>query len=58
MSQDDTHTEDVFESKPRKEMVVREGIVYAIGEFECPHCHTHHTIHCNPKGRTKKHWVE
>jgi hypothetical protein len=55
MSGDDTHTEDVYS---KKEMVVHEGIVYTIGEFECPHCHTHHLIKCNPKGRTRKHWVE
>jgi len=41
-----------------KEMIVKEGTTYTIGEFECPVCHTHHLIKCNPKGRTKKHWVE
>ena len=45
------------EEKP-KEMVVKEGVTYTIGEFECPVCKTHHTIHCNPKGRTRKHWIE
>jgi hypothetical protein len=45
------------EQKP-KEMTVKEGIIYTLGEFECPHCHTHHLIKCNPKGRTKKHWIE
>jgi len=33
-----------------KEMQVKEGIVYTIGEFECPVCHTHHLLKCNPKG--------
>ena len=41
-----------------KEMVVKEGIVYTIGEFECPRCGKHCLIKCNPKARTKKHWVE
>ena len=58
MSEDDTQTEDVYESKPQKEMIVKEVIIYTIGEFECPVCHTHHLIRCNPKGRTKKHWIE
>lgn len=41
-----------------KEMVVKEGIIYTVGEFECPHCGKHCLIKCNPKGRTKKHWIE
>lgn len=41
-----------------KEMKVREGITYMVGEFDCPVCGRHARIHCNPKGRTRKHWVE
>ena len=45
-------------TEKQKEMQVKEGVVYTIGEFDCPVCHTHHLLKCNPKGRTKKHWVE
>ena len=45
-------------------MIVKEGITYTIGEFECPKCMEHHTIHCelkkeNPTMRARtKHWIE
>lgn len=45
-------------SAKQKEMGVKEGIIYTIGEFVFPVCKTHHLIKCNPKGRTKKHWIE
>ena len=45
-------------SEKQKEMIVKEGITYTVGEFDCPVCHTHHWIKCNPKGKTKKHWIE
>lgn len=38
----------------RKEMGVREGIIYTVGEYECPHCKKHYLIKCNGK----KDWVE
>ena len=38
----------------RKEMGVKEGIVYTVGEYECPHCKRHYLIKCNGK----KDWVE
>ena len=38
----------------RKEMVVKEGIVYTVGEYECPYCKRHYLIKCNGK----KDWVE
>jgi len=38
----------------RKEMGVKEGIVYTVGEYECPHCKKHYLIKCNGK----KDWVE
>jgi len=48
-----------------KKMIVKEGIVYTIGEFDCPICKTHHYIRCkpvkeNPNMRPKKskHWIE
>jgi hypothetical protein len=37
-----------------KEMVVKEGIVYTVGEYECPNCKRHYWIRCNGK----KDWVE
>ena len=37
-----------------KEMGVKEGIVYTIGEYECPNCKRHYWIRCNGK----KDWVE
>jgi len=37
-----------------KEMGVHEGIVYTVGEYECPHCKKHYLIKCNGK----KDWVE
>ena len=37
-----------------KEMGVREGIVYTVGEYECPHCKRHYLIKCD--GR--KDWLE
>ena len=41
-----------------KEMIVKEGITYEVGEFECPQCHEHHVIKCNPKGKKRRHWIE
>jgi len=38
----------------RKEMGVKEGVVYTVGEYECPHCKRHYLIKCNGK----KDWVE
>lgn len=38
----------------RKEMVVKEGTVYTVGEYECPHCKKHYLIRCNGK----RDWVE
>ena len=37
-----------------KEMGVKEGIVYTVGEYECPYCKKHYLIKCNGK----KDWVE
>ncbi len=37
-----------------KEMVVKEGIVYIVGDYECPHCKRHYVIKCNGK----RDWVE
>ena len=37
-----------------KEMVVKEGTVYTVGEYECPYCKRHYLIKCNGK----KDWVE
>ena len=37
-----------------KEMGVKEGIVYTVGEYECPHCKRHYLIKCDGK----KDWVE
>jgi hypothetical protein len=51
-------TEKMEKTEMSKEMQVKEGTTYTIGEFECPVCHSHHVLKCNPKGRTKKHWVE
>jgi ParB/RepB/Spo0J family partition protein len=38
----------------RKEMVVEEGVVYTVGEYECPHCKKHYLIKCDGK----RDWVE
>ena len=38
----------------RKEMIIKEGTVYTVGEYECPHCKKHYLIKCNGK----KDWVE
>ena len=37
-----------------KEMGVKEGTVYIVGEYDCPHCKKHYLIKCNGK----KDWVE
>ena len=37
-----------------KEMGVKEGTIYTVGEYECPHCKKHYLIKCNGK----KDWVE
>jgi hypothetical protein len=37
-----------------KEMIVQEGTIYTVGEYECPNCKRHYWIRCN--GR--KDWVE
>ena len=39
---------------PRKEMGVREGTIYTVGEYECAHCKKHYLIKCNGK----QDWVE
>jgi ParB family chromosome partitioning protein len=38
----------------RKEMGVQEGVVYIVGEYECPHCKKRYLIKCNGK----RDWVE
>jgi len=38
----------------RKEMTVKEGTIYTVGEYECPHCKKHYLIKCNGK----QDWVE
>jgi len=38
----------------QKEMVVKEGTIYTVGEYECPHCKRHYWIRCNGK----RDWVE
>jgi len=38
----------------RKEMGVQEGIIYTVGEYECPHCERHYLIKCDGK----RDWVE
>ena len=40
--------------KLKKEMGVKEGTIYIVGEYECPHCKKHYLIKCNGK----KDWVE
>jgi len=40
--------------KVEKEMVVHEGTVYTVGEYECPHCKRHYLIKCDGK----RDWVE
>ncbi|MFQ5892570.1 MAG: ParB/RepB/Spo0J family partition protein, partial [Candidatus Methanofastidiosia archaeon] len=37
-----------------KEMGVKEGIIYTIGEYECPQCKKHYLIKCNGK----RDWIE
>ena len=37
-----------------KEMGVKEGIIYTVGEYECPHCKRHYLIKCDGK----KDWIE
>lgn len=37
-----------------KEMGVKEGTVYTVGEYECPHCKRHYVIKCDGK----RDWVE
>jgi ParB family chromosome partitioning protein len=37
-----------------KEMVVKEGTIYTVGEYECPHCKKHYLIKCDGK----EDWVE
>lgn len=37
-----------------KEMGVKEGTVYIVGEYDCPHCKKHYLIKCNGK----RDWVE
>lgn len=37
-----------------KEMGVKEGTIYTVGEYECPHCKRHYLIKCNGK----RDWVE
>lgn len=56
-------TEDEVEDRVRemqktsgaqKEMGVQEGVVYTVGEYECPHCKKHYLIKCDGK----RDWVE
>jgi ParB/RepB/Spo0J family partition protein len=44
------HTQEL----PRKEMEVKEGTTYAVGEYECAHCKKHYLIKCNGK----QDWLE
>ena len=37
-----------------KEMIVKEGTIYTVGDYECPHCKRHYVIKCNGK----RDWVE
>jgi len=37
-----------------REMGVKEGTVYSVGEYECPHCKKHYLIKCNGK----QDWIE
>jgi len=37
-----------------KEMGVKEGTVYTVGEYECPHCKRHYLIKCDGK----RDWIE
>jgi len=37
-----------------KEMGVKEGTIYTVGEYECPHCKRHYVIKCDGK----RDWVE
>lgn len=37
-----------------KEMVVKEGIIYTVGDYECPYCKRHYVIKCDGK----RDWVE
>ena len=39
---------------PRKEMGVKEGTTYTVGEYECAHCKKHYLIKCNGK----QDWLE
>jgi len=38
----------------RTEMEAREGAIYTVGEYECPHCKRHYVIKCDGK----KDWLE
>src|SRR3989304_3022903 len=33
----------------KKEMGVQEGVIYTVGEYECPHCKRHYLIRCDGK---------
>ena len=37
-----------------KEMVVKEGIIYTVSDYECPYCKRHYVIKCDGK----RDWVE
>lgn len=37
-----------------REMRVKEGTIYTVGEYECPHCKKHYLIKCNGK----RDWIE
>jgi hypothetical protein len=37
-----------------KDMLVKEGVSYTVGEYECPHCKKHYLIKCDGK----RDWVE
>jgi ParB family chromosome partitioning protein len=50
---------DIYRAKERgdpltKEMGVQEGVIYTVGEYECPYCKKHYLIKCNGK----RDWIE
>ena len=38
----------------RKEIYRKEGIIYTVGEFDCPYCGKHVSMKCDGK----RHWGE
>jgi len=43
-----------MEKPSRKEMEARDGAIYTVGEYDCPHCKRHYVIKCDGK----KDWLE